>query len=85
MRALEIDSDLKYHIKDVAMPRLEPGGAIVKLKGAALNHRDVWIGEVSPICALNLRKGLYPGLKVPCILGSDGVGQVISVQDPKDK
>ena len=36
----------------------------VAVSAAALNHRDVWIS-----------KGMYPGIKVPCILGSDGVGE----------
>ena len=46
-------------------PSLEPaeGGAVVRLRAAALNHRDVWI-----------RKGQYAGLKFPVVLGSDGVG-----------
>ncbi len=39
------------------------GGIIVDVKAAAMNHRDVWI-----------TKGMYPGIKVPIILGSDGVG-----------
>ena len=42
-----------------------PGGAVVRLRAAALNHRDVWI-----------RKGQYAGLKFPIVLGSDGVGTV---------
>jgi zinc-binding alcohol dehydrogenase/oxidoreductase len=39
------------------------GYAIVELKAAALNHRDVWIN-----------KGMYGGIKYPSILGSDGAG-----------
>lgn len=38
---------------------------MVRLRAAALNHRDVWI-----------RKGQYAGLKFPIVLGSDGVGTV---------
>ena len=41
------------------------GQAVVRLRAAALNHRDVWI-----------RKGQYAGLKFPIVLGSDGVGAV---------
>lgn len=40
----------------------------VKLKAAALNHRDVWI-----------KLGQYAGLKYPCIPGSDGAGVVDAV------
>ena len=48
-------------------PSFEPGDdqAVVRLRAAALNHRDVWI-----------RKGQYVGLKFPIVLGSDGVGTV---------
>lgn len=48
-------------------PSLQPseGQAVVRLRAAALNHRDVWI-----------RKGQYAGLKFPIVLGSDGVGTV---------
>ena len=37
----------------------------MRLRAAALNHRDVWI-----------RKGQYAGLRFPVVLGSDGVGTV---------
>lgn len=49
-------------------PSLEPGEgeAVVRVRAAALNHRDVWI-----------RKGQYAGLKFPIVLGSDGVGSVV--------
>ena len=45
-----------------------PGQAIVRLKAAALNHRDLWT-----------QLGLYPNIKVPITLGSDGAGLVTSV------
>jgi NADPH:quinone reductase-like Zn-dependent oxidoreductase len=47
------------------MPDPEPreGHGIVDLHSAALNHRDVFITQ-----------GLYPGIQVPGILGSDGAG-----------
>ncbi|MDH3650328.1 MAG: zinc-binding dehydrogenase [Saprospiraceae bacterium] len=37
--------------------------ALVEIKAAALNRRDYFITQ-----------GLYPGIKIPMILGSDGVG-----------
>ncbi len=48
-------------------PPFKPGEgqAVVRLRAAALNHRDVWI-----------RKGQYAGLGFPIVLGSDGVGSV---------
>src|SRR5678816_2369999 len=45
-----------------------PGEAVVRLRAAALNHRDVFI-----------RKGQYAGIKFPIILGSDGAGEVAEV------
>ena len=41
--------------------RPDPGQAIVRLKAAALNRRDHWI-----------TRGLYPGVRPPVVLGSDG-------------
>lgn len=39
------------------------GWVSVRLRAAALNHRDVWI-----------RQGLYAGIRLPCVPGSDGAG-----------
>lgn len=55
-------------LEKVPDPQPGPGEVVVRLKAAALNHRDVWI-----------RKGLYAGIKLPVILGSDGAGEVASV------
>lgn len=51
-----------------------PGQAVVRLKAAALNHRDLWT-----------QLGLYPNIKLPIILGSDGTGTVESVGDHADQ
>ena len=58
------------HLRLEERPDLYPGEgeAVVRLRAAALNHRDVWI-----------RKGQYAGIKVPIILGSDGAGEVVNV------
>lgn len=50
------------------MPAAGPEEAIVQVRAAALNHRDVWI-----------QKGQYAGLKYPIVPGSDGAGVVSSV------
>lgn len=47
------------------LPEITESEVLVRLKAAALNHRDVWV-----------QKGLYPGMKLPCILGSDGAGVI---------
>lgn len=55
-------------IQQVADPVAAPGQAVVRLKAAALNHRDLWI-----------QLGLYANIKLPITLGSDGAGVVESV------
>jgi NADPH:quinone reductase-like Zn-dependent oxidoreductase len=60
-------------LKEVAMPILESGDVLVKIKSAAFNRRDYWISQ-----------GKYAGLKFPIILGSDGSGIVAEVFDEKD-
>lgn len=45
-----------------------PGEVLVRLKAAALNHRDLFI-----------TKGQYAGLRFPIILGADGTGKVAQV------
>ncbi|MEJ1973748.1 MAG: zinc-binding dehydrogenase [Lacunisphaera sp.] len=49
-------------------PVATPGQAVVRLRAAALNHRDLFI-----------QQGLYPGIKLPARPGSDGAGVVESV------
>jgi zinc-binding alcohol dehydrogenase/oxidoreductase len=64
MKALVLvgkDQPLSY--QDVPNLEITEGYSIIKLKAAALNHRDVWI-----------QKGQYGGIKYPSILGSDGAG-----------
>ncbi len=54
--------------KEVPTPTLQANEALIRVKAAALNHRDVWIN-----------KGMYPGIKPNIILGSDGAGIVEAV------
>ena len=55
-------------VREAKKPDPGKGEVVVKLKTAALNHRDVWI-----------QKGLYPNIHPPVILGSDGAGVVVEV------
>ena len=50
-------------MEELHLPKPSSEEVVVALSHAALNHRDVWI-----------TKGMYPGIKTPVILGSDGVG-----------
>jgi zinc-binding alcohol dehydrogenase/oxidoreductase len=60
-------------LESVPDPQPGPGEVVVRLKAAALNHRDVWI-----------RRGQYAGIKLPVILGSDGAGTVSAVGPKAD-
>lgn len=55
-------------LEEIQKPTLNVGQVLVHLKAAALNHRDVYITQ-----------GLYPGIKTPVILGSDGAGVVVEL------
>ena len=51
-------------------PKPGPGEVVVELKAAALNRRDYWI-----------YLGMYPGIQLPVVLGSDGAGVVAAAGD----
>src|SRR5438445_11353208 len=61
----ELGEPKNLKLEDVPDPHPGPNEVVVRLKAAALNHRDVWI-----------RLGKYAGIKLPVILGSDGAGEV---------
>ncbi len=66
MKALVLREN-SFQIEEFDTPQCKEGEVLVKLKYAALNHRDQWI-----------RKGLYAGIEYPAILGSDGMGEVVA-------
>jgi len=51
-------------IETVPIPEAGPGEAIVRLRAAAFNHRDVYVTQ-----------GKYPGIALPVTPGSDGAGE----------
>jgi zinc-binding alcohol dehydrogenase/oxidoreductase len=65
MRAVRLTGVNQLGLASVPDPVPGPGEALIAVKAAALNHRDVWI-----------KQGQYAGLKFPCIPGSDGAGIV---------
>jgi NADPH:quinone reductase-like Zn-dependent oxidoreductase len=74
MRALvlnQLKSPLALEDRDALEPA--PGQAVVSLRAAALNRRDYWITQ-----------GMYPGIRLPTVLGSDGAGIVTAVGDSAD-
>ena len=69
----ELGGPERLVLEQTPAPEPGPGEAVVALRAAALNHRDAWI-----------RKGLYAGISLPIILGSDGAGEVVAVGDGVD-
>uniref|UniRef100_UPI004048A5E9 zinc-binding dehydrogenase n=1 Tax=Algoriphagus sp. TaxID=1872435 RepID=UPI004048A5E9 len=65
---LQRNSPSKIQLLELPQPVCGPGVVLIRIKAAALNHRDEWC-----------RKGLYPNLKDGVILGSDGAGIVVEV------
>ncbi len=63
------------HLKldTVALPKPGVGEVLVEVYASALNHRDVWIVQ-----------GLYPNIRTPVILGSDGAGVIRDVGEGVD-
>lgn len=75
MQALTLN-ELKQPLQLQTRPDLSPaaGEAVVELRAAALNRRDYWITQ-----------GMYPGIQLPIVLGSDGAGVVIQVGTAEDE
>ena len=72
LRELGAAENLK--LEELPDPQPGAGEAVVTLKAAALNHRDVFIWQK-----------LYPNIKLPAILGSDGAGIVAAVGEGVDQ
>lgn len=73
MRAVvlrELGESGNLHIEDWPRPVPGHGEVVVRVRAAALNHRDVWI-----------RRGQYAGIRLPAILGSDAAGEVAAAGD----
>lgn len=68
MRAAQLTAVNTLAVVDLPEPKPGAGEAVVTVRAAALNHRDVWI-----------RAGQYAGLTFPCVPGSDGAGVVSAV------
>lgn len=55
-------------LEEIELPAINSNEVIVKIKAASLNRRDFFI-----------TKGMYPGMKLNSILGSDGAGEIFAV------
>src|ERR1700688_709585 len=65
VRLNELGEPEKLHVEEIERPVPGAGEILVKIRRAAFNRRDVFITQ-----------GLYPGIQLPAILGSDGCGAV---------
>ncbi|WP_423797936.1 zinc-binding dehydrogenase [Neobacillus sp. SAB-20_R2A] len=58
----------QYRIEDVDIPSPGENEILVRVRAAAFNRRDIFI-----------RKGEYPGIRLPSIPGADGAGEIAAV------
>ena len=65
MRALVLTAPGTIELKEVSVPLVAPGKALVRIKAASLNRRDEWI-----------RQGKYPNIRFGVTMGTDGSGIV---------
>jgi len=73
MRAVvlrELGDPANLRLEQWPTPVPAAGEVVVRVRAAAINHRDVWI-----------RRGQYAGIRLPAILGSDGTGEVVAAGD----
>jgi NADPH:quinone reductase-like Zn-dependent oxidoreductase len=66
----ELGDPGNLRVEEGPTPVSGPGEVVVRVRAAALNHRDVWI-----------RRGQYAGIRLPAILGSDATGEVAAAGD----
>ncbi|MAK98796.1 MAG: alcohol dehydrogenase [Citromicrobium sp.] len=75
MRALFLkDAETAPAIQTVEDSAAGAADAVVSLRAAGLNHRELWIA-----------KGQYPGMTLPATLGADGAGVVETVGSDGDQ
>jgi zinc-binding alcohol dehydrogenase/oxidoreductase len=68
VRLHETGGPESLRIDRIPRPTAAEGEVLVRLRAAALNHRDVFITQ-----------GLYPNIRMPVTPGSDGVGEIEAV------
>lgn len=74
MKALVLAAPGTIELRELPIPVVTPGKALVKIKAASLNRRDEWI-----------REGKYPNIKFGVTMGSDGAGVVEAVGSEADQ
>lgn len=64
VRLHEVGGPANLGVEEIQQPEPGPGQTVVRVRAAALNHRDVFITQ-----------GLYRNIQLPRTLGSDGAGE----------
>jgi zinc-binding alcohol dehydrogenase/oxidoreductase len=67
-RLHEMGGPQSLRIDRTPIPEPGEGEVLVRLRAAGINHRDVFITQ-----------GLYPNIRMPVTLGSDGAGEIVTV------
>ncbi len=65
LRLHELGGPQQLRVDEVERPPIREDEALVRIRAAALNRRDLFITQ-----------GLYPNVRLPVTLGSDGAGQI---------
>ncbi|MFY9739179.1 MAG: alcohol dehydrogenase catalytic domain-containing protein, partial [Candidatus Cybelea sp.] len=65
VRLYETGGPQSLRLERIPTPPAGEGEVLVRLRAAALNHRDVFITQ-----------GLYPNIQMPVTPGSDGAGEI---------
>jgi zinc-binding alcohol dehydrogenase/oxidoreductase len=71
MRAIrlnELGGPENLRFDQIPNPEIRENEALVRVRAAALNHRDLFITQ-----------GLYPNVRLPVTLGSDGAGEIAAL------
>jgi NADPH:quinone reductase-like Zn-dependent oxidoreductase len=73
VRLHAIGGPANLRVDEIPLPPIAEGEVLVRVLAAALNHRDIFITQ-----------GLYPNIRLPVTLGSDGAGTVAALGDRVD-
>ncbi|MFY9665099.1 MAG: NAD(P)-dependent alcohol dehydrogenase [Candidatus Cybelea sp.] len=68
LRLHEIGGPESLCVDEIPVPEIRDGEALIRIAAAALNRRDLFITQ-----------GLYPNIRPPVTLGSDGAGTIASL------
>lgn len=68
VRLHEIGGPENLRVDEISIPAIREGEALVRVRAAALNRRDLFITQ-----------GLYPNIRLPVTLGADGAGEVAAL------